>query len=125
MINLKRVALSPNFRQPFIIHRKVGEWQSGRFVQTELDPITVMGVVTNANPKELIQIPEGDRVAGMMVFYCPKELYITHNYQYEDTNASGTSDELEWKGDRYKILTTFDYGYQGFYKAFAVYMEGD
>ena len=126
MINVGKVVLSSNFKQPFIIHRKTaGNWVSGRFVQTELDPINVEGVVNNANPKELIQLPEGDRVGGVMVFYSPVELYVTHAYDTPDTNAPGTSDELEWKGDRYRVSTVFDYGLQGYYKAFAVYMEGD
>lgn len=125
MINVGRAVLSSNLKQPFIIHRKVGTWVSGRFTQTELPNINVSGVVNNANPKELMQVPEGDRVSGTMVFYCPQELYVTHINPPTDTNAPGTSDELEWKGNRYRITTVFDYGLQGYYKAFAVYMEGD
>jgi hypothetical protein len=116
--------MSPNLKQPFVIHRKIGSWDSGRFVQGETI-VNVEGVVNNANPKELIQLPEGDRVSGVMVFYSPVELYVTHNYAYQDINAPGTSDELEWQGDRYRITTVYDYGKQGYYKAFAVYMEGD
>jgi hypothetical protein len=124
MINVGRVVLSSNFKQPFIIHRKTGIWDKGRFTQTELSSIDVEGVVNVANPKELMQLPEGDRIAGTMAFYCPQKLYVTHAYNAEDTNTHGTSDELEWKGVRYKITNVFDYELQGYFKAFAVYMEG-
>lgn len=124
MINLSRIALSPSFAQPYIIHRKSGTWASGRLTQTE-SSLNRSGVVTNASPKELMQVPEADRVAGMMIFYSTAPIYPTHGWLADDTNKIGTSDEIEWDGDRYRVVTVYDYHAQGFYKAFAVYMEGD
>ena len=127
MINLKNVALSSNFAQNYTVHRKSGAWHQGKFTQTETS-LARRGAVTNASPKELMQVPEGDRVAGMMVFYSDQPLYTTHGWKADDTNEQGTSDEIEWpvsSGSKYKVLTVYDYHAQGFYKVFAVYMEGD
>lgn len=124
MINLSRIATSPNLAQTYLVHRKVGHWEDGRFIQDE-NTIKVFGVVTNANPRELFQLPEGDRVSGTMVFYSTIPLFTTHDYGYaESDDSSGTSDEIEWKSSRYRVSTVYDYSIQGFYKAFAVYMEG-
>jgi hypothetical protein len=124
LINVKRAIYSKHLRQPYIIHRKLGNWEAGRLVQIEFD-INTLGPVTVASPRELMQLPEGDRVAGTMIFHCPEELYVTHTFEYTDTDAPGTSDELEWEGDRYRVTTTFPWKQAGYYKAFAVYMEGD
>lgn len=123
MLDLSEIALAPEFAQSYIIHRKQGSWVAGRFQQTEIS-IKTFGVVTNANPKELFQLPEGDRVAGTMVFYSTRPIYTSHGYAADGTNKHGTADEIEWQGDRYRVSTVYDYSAQGFYKAFAVYMEG-
>ena len=116
LIDLSDIAMDPDLSQPYIIHRKSGTWVNGRPVETEAS-INTYGVVTNANPKELMQLPEGDRVAGVMVFYNLQPIHTS--------NSSGTSDQIEWNGNRYRVSTVYDYSGQGFYKAFAVYMEGD
>ena len=84
-----------------------------------------MGVVVNEQKREIIQAPEGDKITGSMSFYSDKAMYTTHDYHYPDTNASGTSDEIEWMGDRYRITAVNDYGDYGHFHASAVYMEGD
>ena len=111
MINVTDVLHDPDIAQTFYVHRKSGEWVAGRFVQTNSDEARLKfhGVVTVASDKDLQQVPEGDRVKGAMCFITDKEIYVTR-----EDNTSGTSDEVEWRGCRYKINAVapwFDYGY--------------
>ena len=123
MINVSRVLQSKNFMQSFTVHRKKAHWVKGKLVQTE-DTLTFQGVVNNANPKEILQIPEGDRVSGMMVFYSQSEMFVTRAWGTESQADYGTSDELEWQGDRYRVVTVNTRGDYGYFKAYAAYMEG-
>jgi hypothetical protein len=93
----------------------------GRFVETDpIPPIIISGVVVPASAKEIMQFPEGDRSTAMMCFYADQPIYVTRG-----DPKGGTSDEIEWHGDRYKILNVNEYGDFGYYKAYGVYMESD
>ena len=116
MINVKRVLGSPNFRQQYEVRRKSGTWVNGVFVEAETS-MMLSGAVIPASPKDLKQVPEGDRVTGAMAFYSLHPLKITRE--------SGTSDIAVWRGELYRLLTVFPYIDYGYYKAIGVRMVGD
>ena len=118
-MNLSRLLYSPTFSQNFTVHRKTGAWTSGRFKQTETD-VTMQGIVAPCNPKELNQMPEGDRVTGVMCFHSEQQIYVTHN----DSQA-GTSDEIEWQSERYRISSVIPWNDFWGWKAFGVRMVSD
>ena len=120
MINVGRVLYNPKFAQLFTVHRKPGSWVAGRWVPGTEQTLTFYGVVVPVSPKELMQLPEGDRVTGMMAFYSTSEIFSTHT-----DGTPGTSDEIEWKGKRYRVVNVNLYVDYGFYCAYAVYMAGD
>ena len=66
------------------------------------------------------QVPEGDRVTGALTFYSPAEICETRGGEY-----SGTSDVIEWRGDRYRVAKVWPYADYGYWKAYAVRMDGD
>lgn len=68
-------------------------------------------------------LPEGDRIAGLMTFYstADKPIYTTRNKD----DDKGTSDELEWRGERYRVLQVFPYNDFGYVKALGTRMSGD
>ncbi len=114
MINVSKVITDPRVAKTFTIYRKSGEWVSGRFEQTE-NPMQLTGVISVASAREIEQIPEGDRVGGEIVIHCTQEIFTTHT---SDTSSdTGTSDELLWHGDRYKIYSVSPYSDYGYYKA--------
>ena len=115
-INVGRVLKSPKFRKTFIIHRKLGNWVSGRWVQSDATPISINGVVTAAGTKDVVQVPEGDRISSLMCFHSQEEMFTT--------NVTGTSDEIEWMGKRYKVVKVLPWVDFGYFKAFGVGMEG-
>lgn len=123
MINVSRVLMSKNLTQSFTVYRKKGHWSKGVIIQTE-DALTFQGVISVASPKEILQVPEGDRVSGMMAFYSASEIYVTRAWGTEYQADYGTSDELLWRGKRYKVVHVAPYSDYGYCKAFATYMEG-
>lgn len=118
MINVSRVINDPRVSQSFIIFRKSGKWQKTRFVQSE-DKINMSGVISVAKPKDIEMIPEGDRVGGELVIYSTQEMFTTRKGDNSKENA-GTSDELLWHGERYKIYSVSPYVDYGYYKAIAM-----
>lgn len=117
MIDVSEVITDPDFAQTYVVHRQAGNWEKGRWVRSDEIPIKVIGVVTVADAKTLEQLPEGDRVTGLMCFYATQELF--------ETREEGTSDQLEWRGERYRLKRVFPYGDYGYFKAVGERMAGD
>lgn len=117
-INVAKVISNPKLAENFIVYRKsLGTWIKGEFVQSE-DPIPMYGVVTVATPMQLEQVPAGDRIKGVMCFHSTTPIYMTQ------IDNKGTSDEIVWKGKRFRTTETLDWGDFGYYKALGVRMAG-
>jgi hypothetical protein len=128
MINVEELIYDEDFAQGYTVYRETCTWSGGRTVTAE-DTLNYTGVVTAATPKELIILPEADRVSGMMTFYSGSEypLYTTRLALTTSTDSDGkdgTSDQLEWHGMRYKIIKVWPYTDYGYWKALATRMEG-
>ncbi|MGO4496419.1 hypothetical protein AB4114_11035 [Paenibacillus sp. 2RAB27] len=123
MINVGRIVNSRNFAQPggFVVYRKTGRWKASRWVTTE-DTLKMEGTITVATSTDIEQVPEGDRVKGAMCFYSQKPLFTTR--AETDTEEGGTSDEIVWRNDRYRVVSVFPWGDFGFNKAIGVRMVG-
>ncbi|NHL37740.1 hypothetical protein FDE95_14250 [Clostridium botulinum] len=119
MIDVSRVLNDPRVSQSFIIFRKSGKWEKGRFVQSE-NNINMQGVISVAKPKDIEMIPEGDRVGGELAIYSTQEIFTTRKGDTSKQKDSGTSDELLWNGERYKIYSVSPYSDYGYYKAIAM-----
>lgn len=119
MINLSRVITDPRIAQkkPFTVYRKSGDWQGGRWVQAET-PISMQGIITPATAKDITQVPEGDRTGGELTILTLEPVYVTHL----DDNFKGTSDEILWNNERYRVFNVFPWNEFGFYHAIAIRM---
>lgn len=119
MINLSRVITDPRIAQknPFTVYRKSGDWQGGRWIQTET-PIYMRGIITPATAKDITQVPEGDRTGGELTVLTLDPVYVTHL----DDNFKGTSDEILWNSERYRVFNVFPWNEFGFYHAIAIRM---
>ncbi len=120
MLDVSRVLYNPKFNQSFLVHRKTGSWVQGRFVETNSIPITFYGVILPATTKQINQLPEGDRTSGIMAFYSPREMFVTHKDNGQ--GYAGTSDQIERRGDNYKILQVKPYGDYGYFVALGTMM---
>jgi len=115
-INVSEIINDQDFAEDYKVYRKSGSWVDGRWAPTE-KAINFYGVVTAAGNKDIIQVPEGDRTSQVMCFHATKELYVT--------NSKGTSDEILWRGKRYRIHLIKEWADFGYYKALATLMESD
>lgn len=79
--------------------------------------IQTRGVIRPTNAEDLEQLPEGDRVQGMMTFWSPIEIKIT--------GTKGTSDIINYHGSDYRVLQVMDSGDAGFWKAIGTRMSGE
>lgn len=59
MIDVSRLITDPDFCEPFVIRRRVGKWEAGRFIATPEDT-AVTGIVEPTSGDDLEQVPEGD-----------------------------------------------------------------
>lgn len=123
MLSISEILYDPDFSQNFTVNRRTGTWQAGRFAETDQPVLTLTGVVIPASAKEIMQFPEGDRDVGMMKFYSDQQMYVTH--RDDGSGNAGTSDEIVWNGQRYRVVNVNQYSDYGYYCAFGVYMEGD
>lgn len=111
MIDVGSIVVDPDFAQPYTVHRKSGAWVAGRWEPTE-DDLPYFGAIMVATQRDLNMIPEGDRVSGMMMFFAVKPLNLT--------SETGTSDEITWKNERYRLTAMLPWSDFGFYQAFGV-----
>lgn len=114
MINVGSTVTNPRFAQSFTVYRKSGNFVAGRWVGSET-PIQMTGTITVPTSTDLQQIPEGDRQQGAICVYTRSQLVLT--------NQSGTSDEIVWRGNRYRVSQLFPYADYGYYKCYAVKMD--
>lgn len=124
MINVGRIVSGRN-AQSFTVCRQSGSWQDEGWVQTE-NKIPFKGTITIAKGKDLAQIPEGDRTGGEIAVYSTQALYDTHAENDPITNAKpGTSDEVIWHKDRYRLFDVKPYVDYGYYKGIGIRMVGN
>lgn len=114
MIDLGSLINDPDFCESFIIRRRNGEWQKGRFVTVHED-MKVTGIVEPTSGDDLEQLPEGDRVRGMMTFYTKEQLNLALDPQQ--------ADHIICRGKVYKAVQVLDWSRHGFYKTIASFVE--
>lgn len=122
MLDLSSVVLDPDFAQTFTIKRFSGQWQAGRFIQTN-NEIQMAGIISIANAKQIEFIPEGDRIGGEIAIHTVQPLYNSRNGT--DISQGGTSDIVIWHGDKYKIYQVNEYSDYGYYLAIGQRMATD
>ena len=122
MIDVSELIVDPDFAQLYTVYRKLGVWNGGRFVETEMQ-LQFYGPITPANVKDVNMLPEGDRIGGLMVFRTTPDnpFLITRN----TAGNMGTSDQPEWKGERYRILEVLPWDDFGHLKAIGTRTAGD
>jgi len=119
-LNLTRVVNSPVFAQEYVVNRSVGTFQQGGFVFTTT-AIPFWGIIQPATDQDLAQVPEGDRVTGMIGFISEAKMYRT----YVEGQTEGIGDQIVWRGQNYKVVAIVIWKDFTFYKAIASRQAGD
>jgi hypothetical protein len=120
MINVEEVVMDPDLTQAFDVYRNYGSFKPGGWSEDDESVITMMGVVSVSAPKDLQQVPEGDRVMGARTFHTNREIFVTRN-----TDDPGTSDRILYDGEFWRVAQVSPYGQYGYWKAVAIRMSGD
>ena len=109
-IDVSEIVHDPDFCTMFTVIKQSGtEWVRG-VPHTKMQGITVEGIVQPSSSKDLELLDTADRVNGMKTF-------ITDAVSLDVSDTEKTSDVCVWKGQRYKLIQTFDYAANGYYKA--------
>ena len=119
-LNLTRVVNSPVFAQQYTVNRSVGTFQQGGFVFTTT-AIPFWGIIQPASDSDLAQVPEGDRVTGLIGFISEARMYKT----YVEGQAEGIGDQIVWRGQNYKVVAVTIWKDFGYWKAIASRQAGD
>lgn len=128
-LNLSRVVSNPKFAQGFIIQRSEGgDWNDdGTWGDVSVD-IDFYGIIQPATAKELLQVPEGDRVKEVKSFHSVNEMFLSR-VNGQDTSDVGynaaISDYAMWQGQKYRLAKRYEWGDFGYYKALGVRIKGD
>lgn len=112
-IDVSEIIHDPDFCTTFtVIKQGESEWVRG-VLQRKTTETTVEGIVQPSSSKDLELLDTADRVNGMKTF-------ITDAVNLDVSDTEKTSDVCVWKGQRYKLIQTFDYAANGYYKAIGV-----
>ena len=120
MIEVSEVLNDPDFQQTWIVWRSSGSWIAGVWTENTKESIEMSGVVTPSTAKDLQMLPEGDRITESKTFHSTDKIYTTRNGV-----DAGTSDQIEYKGELFKVMSAKDYMDYGYNKAVAVRIAGD
>ena len=120
MMNLGRVLSNPAFKRDFTVLRSIGDFAVGGWQENTPKQIDMTGVVLPTTAKDILQVPEGDRVTESLTFYSILPLYVTHN-----DSRPGTSDRIMIDGGKYRLFAAKDYHAFGYYKVIGMRMSGD
>nr|DAS01924.1 MAG TPA: hypothetical protein [Caudoviricetes sp.] len=114
-INVAEIVHDPDFCTTFtVIKQGESEWMRG-VLQRKTTVVIVEGIVQPSSSKDLELLDTADRVNGMKTF-------ITDEVSLDVSDTQKTSDVCVWKGVRYKLIQTFDYAANGYYKAIGARM---
>jgi hypothetical protein len=109
----------PAFAQTFtIVRSQGGVWKLGKWANS-ITEVGYWGSIQPPNPEELEQVPEGDRVSGVIAVHSTQPIYETN---VELTN--GISDIVIWHKQKYRVVKVFPWQDYGYWKALAVRMSG-
>ena len=123
MFSQARIVLDPFYAQTYDVYRSKGYFaDNGRWTENAPTIITMYGVVSVVNAKDITMGLAGDRIKGTMVFHSVQEIFVTRG---DDEATDGTSDRIKWRGDFYKIFNVWDYSDYGFYKAYGEKVKGN
>jgi hypothetical protein len=120
MIDVSDIVTDPDFAFPYIVIRRTGKWVSGRFQAGEPERIDFYGAVQPASAREIQQMGIGDDEQGVMKFFCrqPKDINLTCNLK-DVSDEAQVSDEIEFRGNLYKVLKKSPWQHNNWTRAFA------
>lgn len=116
--------------EAYKIKRETGHFGQGGWIIDSTNVINGWGVVSVANEQDLLMIPEGDRVTGIMVFHSLARIYETQldggtdSYQSPFPPTQRVSDIMIWNYQTWRVLAVGPYPNRRYWRALAVRLGG-
>lgn len=110
--------------QSFLVVRKTIPRVKGRYGEAVIQFIPATGSVQPAGEETLMQLPEGDRKGEVLIFRTSTPIQLGENDASTQAGiADIVSDELQYLGSQYKILSRKYWPMIGMYTAVATKQE--
>lgn len=119
MINVSDIVNDPDFAQSFVVQRSTITFVSGGLSNVIVN-VQMWGVI-EPKDKELLTLPEGDRVTGFVTFYTQLPMYMTN---IEGSDDGHLSDIAVWHGQQFRIVKDSIWSDFGYYRTIGVRMSG-
>lgn len=97
-----------------IIRKGTGSYVDGKWVDGADTPVPIQAVIQNANPDDLILLPEGTRTTEAVKIHTTAEVKTVS--EAGETDA----DQFLYNGHRYRIYDVFDRRIGNYFKAVAI-----
>jgi len=125
VIDVSELIEDPDFASVYTVLRRTGQWNNARFTVSDPVRLSFYGAVQPATVKEIEQLDIGDDEKGVMKFFCrqPNDIFITDNFDENNVNVQ-ISDEIEFRGQLYKVLQVSPWQHGGWTRAYAS-LKGD
>lgn len=125
MISLNEIVGDLDFAQytSFIVTRTTGSFVNGTFTINAPTTLTVDGIIIPTKTRDIKMVPGGDTVSGNITLYTEVVLLTTHIAQSQYGSA-GVADEITWRGNVYKIVSSDDFLDFGYFKSIATRKQG-
>lgn len=121
LLDLSDIVVSPEFCQTItVIKHSNGRYENGIYIEDE-EELTMVGVVSATDEKELQQIPEGDRTKSTKTIHVTEELTLSEG----NSSKKRSSDLIKYNGNIYRIISLQDASDYGYYKAIVTRLEAD
>lgn len=121
-MQLDDVVNDPELAEQFIVLRSQGgAYIAGKWTEPTPQVLSYFGIVSIAEKKDVEALPEADRIHGAIVINCELPLYVTH---VNGTAGPGTSDLVQWNGEKYRVVNVRNYASRGYFWGIAVRMTG-
>ena len=117
-LDLSEVANDPEMGREVIVVRHTGTCGPGGWIPLATCQICAWGVWAIAEPRALVQLPEGDRVRGAVQFITTTPIFTTNE------KRSGTSDTIFWAGNNYRVASVEPWSVDGYFSAILLRMTG-
>jgi hypothetical protein len=141
MISLAEVVMDSDLAEAFTILRSRGWFELGGW-KTISENVCGYGIITVSSDQDLQMIPEGDRISGAMTFHSYERIYETqldggygqqpygdNGFDCDNKNKYGhseqhVSDQIQWRGQLYRIISIAPWKDFGYWRAIGVRMSG-
>jgi len=114
MINDVSEALTIWLAPLTIIRKGEGGYVQGKWVNGVPSDVPITAVVQNADPDDLILLPEGTRTTEAV------RLYTTAKIKTVSEVGETDADQFNYNGSKYRVYDVFDRQIGNYYKAIAI-----